>query len=177
MESAAGGMPSGRWQTALAQALATVLAVLAGTALFALMLLTFADVMGRKFWVSIPGALELTEMLMVVVVFAGLPLVAWHGRHVGLELTDTWYRGRAARWSGRFMEGVCALVFGALAVAAWRHAGRTLADGEVSTHLKLPVGAFIYLMAMLLALAALMHLLRLAGGAPPAEPGDTAATR
>jgi TRAP-type C4-dicarboxylate transport system permease small subunit len=163
--------------TALAQALSTVLGVLAGTALFALMLLTFADVMGRKFWVSIPGALELTEMLMVVVVFAGLPLVAWHGRHVGFDLADTWYRGRAARWSGGFMEAACALACGALAAAAWRHAGRTLADGEVSTHLKLPLGAFIYLMAVLLALAALMHLLRLAGGAPPADPGDTGAVR
>jgi TRAP-type C4-dicarboxylate transport system permease small subunit len=169
--------PPARRCTALAQALSTVLGVLAGTALFALMLLTFADVMGRKFWVSIPGALELTEMLMVVVVFAGLPLVAWHGRHVGFDLADTWYRGRAARWSGRFMEGVCALVFVAVAVAAWRHAGRTLADGEVSTHLKLPVGAFIYLMAVLLAAAAVMHVLRLAGGEPPADPGDTGAVR
>lgn len=169
--------PPARRCTALAQALSTVLGVLAGTALFALMLLTFADVMGRKFWVSIPGALELTEMLMVVVVFAGLPLVAWHGRHVGLELTDTWYSGRAARWSGRFMEATCALACGALAAAAWHHAGRTLADGEVSTHLKLPLGAFIYLMAVLLALAALMHLLRLAGGEPPADPDDSAAAR
>ena len=44
------------------------------------MWLTLFDVAGRKaLSASVPGSLELTELLMVVVIFAGLPLVSLHG--------------------------------------------------------------------------------------------------
>jgi hypothetical protein len=45
--------------------------VLAGAALFAIMVLTFFDVLGRKIIDrSITGSLEMTELLMVIVIFA-----------------------------------------------------------------------------------------------------------
>lgn len=69
--------------------LARALGAVAGLALMAMMVLTFVDVMGRKFWVAVPGALELSEILMVVVLFSGLPLVAWHAEHVCFELVDS----------------------------------------------------------------------------------------
>lgn len=151
-----------RW----AQAGAHALGVLAGAALFALMTLTFVDVMGRKFFVAVPGALEVSEMLLVVVLFAGMPLVAWHAEHVCFELVESLYRGRADAWSRRFMDGTCAVVLGALAVATWGMAGRTIVEGEVSTRLHLPIGAVIYLMAVLLAAAAVMHAVRVLGARP-----------
>ena len=56
--------------------LETLSALLAGLALFAIMVLTFVDVAGRKLLDhSITGSLELTELLMVVVIFGALPLV------------------------------------------------------------------------------------------------------
>jgi len=56
---------------------------LAGLALFAIMLLTFFDVSGRKFLShSITGSLELTELLMVVVI---LPRFLW-----SLSKASTW---------------------------------------------------------------------------------------
>lgn len=146
--------------TAAAEFTGRALGALAGVALLALMALTFVDVMGRKFWVSVPGAVEMSEILMVVVLFAGLPLVAWHAEHVCFELVDKLYRGRAAIWSRVFMDLFCALAFGALGWATWGFAGRTMDDAEVTVYLKWPVGWFVYLMAVLLAAAALMHLLR-----------------
>ena len=54
--------------------LATLCGLLAALALFAIMVLTLVDVSGRKLLsASVPGSLELTELLMVVVIFAGLP--------------------------------------------------------------------------------------------------------
>ena len=51
--------------------LETICGVLAGVALFGIMALTFFDVGGRKLLShSITGSLELTELLMVVVIFA-----------------------------------------------------------------------------------------------------------
>lgn len=143
-----------------AEGLGRALAAVAGLALLAMMVLTFVDVMGRKFWVAVPGALELSEMLMVVVLFSGLPLVAWHAEHVVFELVDKVYRGRSAIWSRVFMDVFCAIVFGALGVALWNFAGRTMEDAEVTVYLRWPVGWFVYLIAVLVALSGLMHLLR-----------------
>ncbi|HEY8360096.1 MAG TPA: TRAP transporter small permease [Ramlibacter sp.] len=145
-----------------AEKLGRALAALAGLALLAMMVLTFVDVMGRKFWVSVPGALEVSEALMVVVLFSGLPLVAWHAEHVVFELVDKVYTGRSAIWSRVFMDVFCAVVFVALGFALWGFAGRTMAEGEVSVFLKWPVGWFVYLMSVLVCLAGLMHLLRAA---------------
>lgn len=143
-----------------ASRLAGALAAVAGLALMAMMVLTFVDVMGRKFWVAVPGALEISEMLMVVVLFSGLPLVAWHAEHVCFELVDKLYTGAAARWSRVFMDLFCAVVFGALGVALWGFAGRTMDDAEVTVYLRWPVGWFVYLISVLVCIAALMHLLR-----------------
>ena len=57
--------------------LETASGLLAGVALFAIMVLTFLDVGGRKLLDhSITGSLEMTELLMVVVIFGALPLVS-----------------------------------------------------------------------------------------------------
>lgn len=156
-------------------AVARALGVLAGSALFLMMLLTFADVVGRMFIYPIPGAFEISEMLMVVLLFSGLPLVAWHAEHVCFELVDALYKGRSAHWSKCVMEVCCAVAFGALAWATWRLAGQTLIEGEVSSRLEIPIGMFIYLMAVLLAAAAVMHLLRLLGAEPSEAMGPEGA--
>ncbi|QJW85390.1 TRAP transporter small permease subunit [Ramlibacter terrae] len=84
----------------------------------------------------------------------------WHAEHVVFELVDKVYKGRSAIWSRVFMDVFCAVVFGALGVALWGFAGRTMEEGEVSVYLKWPVGWFVYLMAVLVCLSGLMHLLR-----------------
>jgi len=132
----------------------------AGSALFGLMLLTFVDVLGRKFFRSVPGALEVSEMLMVIVLFCALPLVSWRSEHVGFELADAFYKGRLAVWSRMLMDLVCAVTFALLGLACWRYAGRTLDDGDVSVYLRIPIGWFVYLMATTVLLAGLLHLLR-----------------
>ena len=70
--------------------LETTCGVLSAIALFAIMALTFFDVGGRKLLGhSIPGSLELTELLMVVVIFAAIPLVSQRGEHVTFDSLDS----------------------------------------------------------------------------------------
>ncbi len=164
------------WPTRLGQAVGWGLGALAGAALFAMMVITFVDVMGRKFFVAVPGALEVSEMLMVVLLFSGLPLVAWHAEHVCFELADSLYKGRADRWSRCFMDAACALTFAGLAWACHGFAMRTIAEGEVSNRLQLPIGWFIQVIAGLLAVTALMHVLRVFGGSPYAGKGSPEVT-
>ena len=81
--------------------------LMAAMALFSLMWLTLVDVSGRKFFNnSVPGGLELTEILMVVVIFGALPLVSWRNEHVVFDSLDAyipdWLKGlqmRVVTWS------------------------------------------------------------------------------
>ena len=53
------------------------------------MLLTYADVIGRYIfnW-PLRGAFEITELLLLVLIFAGLPLVSRADEHVTLDFID-----------------------------------------------------------------------------------------
>ena len=64
-----------------------------------IMALTLVDVVGAQAAAgSVPGSLELTELLMVVVIFAGLPLVSLRGEHVVFDSLDPLLpRARAPR--------------------------------------------------------------------------------
>ncbi len=57
--------------------------------LFAMMVLTCVDVVGRYF-LSRPifGAFEITEMLLAALIFAGLPLVTLRNEHVTVDVLD-----------------------------------------------------------------------------------------
>lgn len=133
---------------------------LAALALFAIMLLTLLDVSGRKLAShSLPGSLELTELLMVVVIFAGLPLVSSRGEHVVFDSLDPWLPTAVRRLQQRLVDAACAA---ALAGVAWLMARKAaqLADyGDTTAQLHLPQAPFVSLMSALLALTALVHLM------------------
>jgi TRAP-type transport system small permease protein len=64
-----------------------VLAVLASIALFIMMVLTFVDVIGRYgFNRSIFGSSEIIEVLMVIVIFAGVAFVTASDKHIKVDL-------------------------------------------------------------------------------------------
>ncbi|MBC7941110.1 MAG: TRAP transporter small permease [Chitinophagaceae bacterium] len=133
---------------------------LAALALFGIMALTLVDVLGRKLISqSMPGSLELTEILMVVVIFAALPLVSQRGEHVVFDSLDPWLPRGLRRVQQGVVDGlICAAMLGVtwlMADKAWQ----LLSYGEITAQLKLPVGLFVYLMSALCALTALVHAL------------------
>jgi TRAP-type transport system small permease protein len=138
--------------------LVTLCGLLAAVALFAIMGLTFVDVIGRKFLGgSVPGSLELTELLMVVVIFTSLPLVALAGEHVVFDSADRWLPPGLLRLQRALMELFCAAALAGLAWLMWLKAGQLSEYGDTTAQLKLPLGAFVYVMSVLLAVAALAH--------------------
>ena len=129
--------------------------LLAAVALFAIMGLTLADVLGRKLLNhSITGSLELTEILMVVVIFAALPLVSLHGEHVVFDSLDH----LMPPWLRRLQQAVvdlgCAAALGALAWLMWDKAAQMASYGDTTAQLQLPLGPFVQLMAVLCGLTA-----------------------
>ena len=148
--------------------LETLCGLLAGSALFAIMALTFFDVLGRKFASnSIPGSLELTELLMVIVIFAALPLVSERGEHVAFDSLDHYLPAWALRLQSAVVNVLCAVVLLGLGWLMWRTGGQFLESGETSAQLKILKAPFIYGMGVLCALTGLVHLVL--AGTPPAE--------
>jgi TRAP-type C4-dicarboxylate transport system permease small subunit len=133
--------------------------LLSGVALFAIMALTFLDVLGRKFLSnSIPGSLELTELLMVVVIFGALPLVSRRGEHVEFDSLDPYLPSWLRRVQAVFVHMLCAAALLALGWLMWRMGGQFVETGETTAQLKIAKAPFIYGMGVLCALTGLVHL-------------------
>lgn len=133
--------------------------LLCGAALFAIMALTFFDVLGRKLANnSIPGSLELTELLMVVTIFSALPLVSLRGEHVVFDSLDAWLPDGARRFQGMLVHGLCAATLLALGWLMVRHGLSIAETGETTAQLRIPKAPFIHGMGALCALTGLVHL-------------------
>lgn len=135
--------------------------LLSALALFAIMWLMLLDVTGRKFLSgSIPGALEMTEILMVIVIFGALPLVSWRGEHVVFDSLDAFIPPAFKRLQHRLVSLVASGVFALLALQLVKRAERFAEYGEVTSHLQWPMAPVAWTMAGLLAVTALMHLMQ-----------------
>lgn len=131
---------------------------LSACALFAIMLLTFVDVGGRKFFDhSLPGSLELTELLMVVVIFAALPLVSQRGEHVTFDSLDSYLPPLVRKLQARIVHLICALAMLGLGWLMWDTAMQFLSNGETTAQLGLSKAPFIFGMAILCAVTGLVH--------------------
>lgn len=134
--------------------------LLSGIALFAIMALTFFDVLGRKFLSeSIPGSLELTELLMVVVIFAALPLVSRRGEHVEFDSLDPYLPMWLRRIQQVVVQLVCGVALLGLAWLMWKTGGEFAQTGETTAQLKIVKAPFIYGMGVLCAVTGVVHLL------------------
>jgi TRAP-type C4-dicarboxylate transport system permease small subunit len=163
--------------------LQTLCGLLAALALFAIMVLTLVDVSGRKaLSQSLPGSLELTELLMVVVIFAGLPLVSLAGEHVVFDSLDPLVPRVLRRLQVALVDLCCAVALIGVAWLMWGKAGQMAEFGDITAQLKLPKGPFVYGMSVLCALTALVHLMLIVqpvghhhigvdGDAPTGAPG------
>jgi TRAP-type C4-dicarboxylate transport system permease small subunit len=133
---------------------------IAASALFVLMGLTLVDVLGRKLLdTSLPGALELTELLMVATIFSALPLVALAGEHVVFDSLDRWLPRGVQRLQQAAVDLACALLLAGLAWLMWGKAGQMAEFGDTTAQLKLALSPFVRGMSALLAVASAMHLL------------------
>lgn len=144
---------------------------LAGSALFAIMALTFFDVLGRKFASnSIPGSLEMTELLMVVVIFAALPLVSDRSEHVEFDSLDPYLPPWVRRAQSVLVNLLCGAVLLGLGWLMWRTGNQFLENGETTAQLKILKAPFIWGMAVLCTVTGVVHLALL--GRAPVEKAD-----
>jgi TRAP-type C4-dicarboxylate transport system permease small subunit len=129
----------------------------------AMMLLTFADVVARYvFSRPVRGAFEITELMLVVLIFAGLPLVSWADEHALMDFIDRLLGARAQRLLVRAVQAACAAVMFLLTWLMWLKADRIWAYRDATDVLRVVYGPFVYFMAVMLGLAGLIHLYKAA---------------
>ncbi len=142
----------------MTKTLNTICGALCAMALFAIMALTFFDVGGRKLLShSIPGSLELTELLMVIVIFAGLPLVSLRGEHVVFDSLDSYLPRGFKRLQQAAVNFICAVALLALAWLMFDTGSQFAQNGETTAQLKIAKAPFIYAMAVACFLTAAVH--------------------
>ena len=139
-----------------------LLGVAASAILFAMMLLTTVDVVARYvFNRPLRGAFEVTELLLVVLIFAGLPLVSFAGEHAVMDFVDRVLGRRAQGALERVVQAVSAALMFLLAWLVWGKADRVWAYRDATDVLRVVYGPFVYFMAVMLAVAGVIHLYKI----------------
>ena len=138
--------------------------LLAVTALFVMMVMTFFDVVLRS-TVNTPieAATELTRILMAIVVFSALPVVSGRAGHISVDVLDWVFTRAVARWR----DAVVNLLSGAMlwwpAERVTVLAERARSYGDVTEYLGIPqfhiawfIAVFTFATALVLVLRGLM---------------------
>lgn len=141
----------------------TALGAVSAAILFVMMAVTAVDVCGRYFFNSpLQGGYELTQILMLSVVFAALPSVTRRTEHISVGLFENAFRGRARS----LRDAIIALaVVAGSAYLAWRLyilGGRFSAFGDTTATSRIPLAPFAYAGAGAMGLCALAALVQAA---------------
>ena len=122
---------------------------IASVTLFFMMLLTIMDVVLRKMASkSILGTVEVTEFMMVVIVFFALAQTEILDGHVKVDLVISRFSARVQAFVDMVTQFTCFLLFGLFTWSVLVYAAGMKASCEVSQDLWIPIYPFIYVVAV-----------------------------
>jgi TRAP-type C4-dicarboxylate transport system permease small subunit len=126
-----------------------------------MMLLTIADVFLRKtFSKSILGTVEVTEFMMVILVFFALAQTEVLNGHVKVDLVMSRFGEHTQALVDTITQLVCFLLLGLFTWSALVYSGKMRASAEVSQDLWLPIYPFVYVVVAGCALLSLTLLIK-----------------
>lgn len=154
--------------------LARGLGVFVALAAFAMMAVTCVDVVGRYvFTAPLPGAVEINELLLGLMVFGALPLVTAGREHVSIGLLDNLFRGAVDRVRQALLNLVSGAVIGITAYRLWLKADELAANGDTTLYLRIPAAPFGYFMSLAAAVTTLILLIAVLRAIVPANRGES----
>ncbi len=137
----------------------SLFATVAALALFAMMALTFADVVGRKFFDnSLTGAVELTEIFMTLMIYFALPLASLVGEHIVFDLLDKVLPAALLRFQKVASHSLTALILFGAAWIVRERAARTMDYGDMTATLEIKLWPFHGMIAVMLVVTAVVHV-------------------
>jgi len=140
-------------------ALQAGLSATSAAVLFLMMAITAVDVTGRYvFNKPLPGGFEMTELLLAALIYCGLPLVSWRREHIVIDTFDRYFPPGLKRALDVVAEVICAATLSGVGYLIFRRAARVAEYGDTTNVLKLPLAPIVYLMGVMIVVAALIHL-------------------
>ncbi len=138
--------------------------------LFVLMSMTALDLLLRNLSnTSILGSIELTELMMVVIVFFSLAQCEADDGHIRIELIMAKFSQKTRTIVDIFTQGLCTTVFALMSISIFHHAINMKKYGEVTMDLNLPLYPYVYIasfgcviMALVLFCKTLINILKAA---------------
>ncbi|MBK0329787.1 TRAP transporter small permease subunit [Rhodobacteraceae bacterium F11138] len=141
-----------------------VASLLSGAMLLGLTAVTVVDVVGRYVLNSpLSGASEMTELLLIGVIFLGIPAITIDQDHLLIDLVTDHFRGAFKDWHHLLVQ---AIVMGFFAVTGWQvleHAARLETYGEATVYLGVPYAPIARIAGGLLIFSAFVVLWQIAG--------------
>lgn len=122
--------------------------IIAGIAVIAMMLLSTADVVLRRFGKPIPGTYELVGFLGTIVVSFALGFTSLEKGHIAVELLVSKLPLRTQLAIETFTNLFSFLIFGLMTYQAVIYTLDIRKSGEVSSTLQMPIYPFIFGMAL-----------------------------
>jgi TRAP-type C4-dicarboxylate transport system permease small subunit len=151
-----GGPLLGRWEKPFEMLLGSATALI----LACIMLLTSVDVAGRYvFNEPVPGALEVTEIMMGALIFASLPLVTIRNQQVTIDLFTPFIPGLFKPMLHVLTHLASGLCMGVISWRLWVKAGQMVQQGDTTAVLQVKVWPLVYFMSALAAVTALILFL------------------
>ena len=139
-----------------------ILGIAASALLLMMMVLTFADVVARYLLNRpIRGGFEITELTLLVLIFAGLPLVSHADEHVTMDFIDRILPPRLRVPWVRVMHAIIAAIMFFLSWQVWIKATRIASYGDTTEVLSITIGPFVYFMALMIALTGAVHVFKI----------------
>ncbi|MGQ2906323.1 MAG: TRAP transporter small permease [Aliihoeflea sp.] len=137
----------------------------AGIMVAAMMFITTFDVIGRYFFGRpLFAAFEVTEILMGLIIFAGLPLATAARENITISILVERMSQKAQDFGARLFEIVCAAICFAMGWRMWVYGARLWRTGDQTLELRVPLGLLAQVMAALVVLAGIAFLINAARG-------------
>lgn len=121
---------------------------------FLMMLLTVADIVGRKLigiipgFKPVPGSYELTEFMLLGIVYSALGYAQVKGDHISIDVLTSRFRPRARYILDTVVYLVCAAMAVVLSWRAFVRGQRLITEGDYSGVLHIPVYPFLFLIGV-----------------------------
>ncbi|MGD9161427.1 MAG: TRAP transporter small permease [Desulfobacteraceae bacterium] len=130
------------------QSLSTYLAYIGALSLFLMMCLTIADVVGRFFNRPILGAFELTEFMVLVLIFSFLAYAQSHKAHINVDLFMMFFPGKLKNIIELFNHVACLAIMVLITWTGFENAVEIMEAGESSPNLALPNYPFVFFLVI-----------------------------
>lgn len=172
--TAASKRPPQAEQPAFVRYASKLLECIGALLLFAMMMLTFVDVIARYFFSrSITGGFEITEIMLATLIFCGLPLITLRDGHITVDLLEGFFASGFKKFRDRLVYIMVAVVLAFLGYRLWLKGLTFVEYNDQTAILYIPLAPVCFIMAVLSVVSAgIAAFFAVSGHSPGKEGAD-----